>query len=253
MISTGTSDPRPLHQRIAASLRDEIMTGTLGAGSHVPSTSQLKERFGASNATVQKAVQVLKDEGLVVGRPGASVNVREHRQRTMRPADFVAPAPPGESYRWIAQAGERGLPATSRLLDVALCALPPEIANGLGLPSGSQALLRSQLLILDGEPAELVMSYYPLEIVHGTAMMELRKIRGGTPTLLAELGYPPRRCVDLVSARVPTQEQYEALRLPVDLPILRTFRVVYSDNDMPIEATVMAHAGHLYELKYEFS
>lgn len=66
------------------------------------------------------------------------------------------------------------------------------------------------------------------------------------------MGYPPRITVDRVSARVPTQEQYEALQLPSDLPVLRTLRVVYSDDDKPIEVTVMAKAGHLYELQYEF-
>lgn len=100
---------------------------------------------------------------------------------------------------------------------------------------------------------ELVTSYYPLEIARGTAMMERRKIKGGTPTLLAELGHPPRLSVDRISARVPTQEQYTALQLPSDLPVLRTLRVVYSDHDRPIEATVMVKAGHLYELQYEFT
>ncbi|MEZ0092837.1 hypothetical protein ABH925_004017 [Streptacidiphilus sp. EB129] len=52
--------------------------------------------------------------------------------------------------------------------------------------------------------------------------------------------------------RWPAQKQYEALRLPSDLPILRTLRVVYSDGDRPVEVTVMARAGHLYELQYEF-
>ncbi|CAL9569269.1 UTRA domain-containing protein [Streptomyces sp. enrichment culture] len=90
-------------------------------------------------------------------------------------------------------------------------------------------------------------------LVRGTAIAEKRKIRGGTPALLAELGFPPRLSVDRVSARVPTQEQYQALRLPSDLPVLRTLRVVYSDGDRPIEATVMVKAGHLYELQYEFT
>jgi GntR family transcriptional regulator len=33
--------------------------------------------------------------------------------------------------------------------------------------------------------------------------------------------------------------------------VLRTFRVVYSDDDVPVEATIMAKAGHLYELRYD--
>ena len=115
------------------------------------------------------------------------------------------------------------------------------------------ALLRRQVLILDEEPVELVASYYPLEIARGTAMMERRKIKGGTPTLLADLGYPPRLSVDRVSARVPTQEQFTVLELPSNLPVLRTLRVVYSDDDRPIEASIMVKAGHLYELRYEFT
>lgn len=120
------------------------------------------------------------------------------------------------------------------------------------LPEGGTAVLRQQLLSYEGDPVELVSSYYPLDLARGTALTQSRKIPGGTPTLLAEMGHPPRRTVDRVSARVPTQQQYEALRLPSDLPVLRTLRVVHGDGDRPIEVTVMAKAGHLYELQYEF-
>ncbi|MFD8385362.1 GntR family transcriptional regulator [Streptomyces sp. NPDC059679] len=247
-------DRRSLHERIAADLRDEIMSGELRPGAGLPSTAQLKERFSASNATVQKALQLLKDEGLTVGRAGAAVTVREHRQRTMRPAAYMAPAAPGEPYRWISEAAAghqaRG---SSRLLEVAEVRPPADVAEALRLPEGGTALLRAQVLSLDDEPVELVKSYYPLELARGTAMMDRRKIKGGTPALLAELGYPPRLSVDKVSARVPTQEQYTVLGLPGNLPVLRTLRVVYSDGERPIEATVMAKAGHLYELQYEFS
>ncbi|WP_405960951.1 GntR family transcriptional regulator [Streptomyces sp. NBC_00024] len=247
------SDRRSLHERIAADLRDDIMSGELPPGAKLPSTTHLKTRFDASNATVQKALQLLKGEGLVVGRAGAAVTVREHRQRTMRPAAFMAPAVPGEPYRWLTEAAKHGTSARSDLLDVVECRPPADIRAALGLPEGGLALLRCQLLLIDDEPAELVRSYYPLDIVRDTAMMDRRKIRGGTPTLLADLGYPPRRSVDRVSARIPTQDQYQALNLPGSLPVLRTLRVVYSDDERPIEATVMVKAGHLYELEYEFT
>jgi GntR family transcriptional regulator len=214
---------------------------------------QLKARFEASNATVQKALQLLKDERLVVGRAGAAVTVREHRQRTMRPASYMSPAGPGEPYRWLTEVEKQGARARSKLLEVAEVLPPTDVAEALNLPEGGSAVLRHQLLLMDDEPAELVKSYYPLEIARGTAITERRRITGGTPALLADLGHPPRLSVDRVSARVPTQEQYRALRLPSDLPVLRTLRVVYSDDERPIEATVMVKAGHLYELQYEFT
>ncbi|QDQ11886.1 GntR family transcriptional regulator [Streptomyces spectabilis] len=247
------ADRRSLHERIAADLRDEIMSGDLAPGTSLPSTAQLKTRFDASNATVQKALQLLKGERLVVGRAGSAVTVREHRQRTMRPAAFMAPAGRGEPYRWLTEAARQGTRAHSRLLEVAEIRPPADVAAALQLATDGRTLLRRQILMIDDEPVELVRSYYPLEIARGTAIAERRKIRGGTPALLAEHGFPPRLSVDRVSARVPTQEQFQALRLPSDLPVLRTLRVVYSDHDRPIEATVMVKAGHLYEVQYEFT
>ncbi|MFE9098428.1 GntR family transcriptional regulator [Streptomyces sp. NPDC007264] len=252
-IETGSSDRRSLHERIAADLRDDIMSGDLAPGANLPSTAQLKARFGASNATIQKALQVLKDEQLVVGRAGAAVTVREHRQRTMRPAAYMAPACSGQPYRWLTEAAKHGGRAHSTLLDVAEVRPPADVSAGLDLADSETALLRHQVLSIDGEPVELVKSYYPLAIARDTALADTRKISGGTPTLLAELGFPPRLSVDRVSARVPTQEQYHALNLPSDLPVLRTLRVVYSDNSRPVEVTVMVKAGHLYELQYEFT
>ncbi|MYS15298.1 GntR family transcriptional regulator [Streptomyces sp. SID4982] len=248
-----TPDRRSLHERIAADLRDEIMSGDLAAGASLPSTVHLKERFDASNATIQKALQLLKDERLVVGRAGAAVTVREHRQRTMRPASYMAPTPSGEPYRWLTEAAKLGARPASSLLDVRETSAPADVAAALRIAGDETVLLREQVLTLDDEPVELVKSYYPMPIALGTAITEKRKIRGGTPALLAELGFPPRTSVDRVSARVPTQEQYRALRLPSDLPVLRTLRVVFSDDERPVEATVMVKAGHLYELQYEFT
>ena len=202
---TGSPDRRSLHERIAADLRDEIMSGDLAPGASLPSTAQLKTRFDASNATIQKALHILKDERLVVGRAGASVTVREHRQRTMRPASYMAPAEPGKPYRWLTETAKLGSQTHSTLLDVREVRPPADVAAALNIAAGGTALLRHQVLAVDGEPAELVKSYYPMDIAQGTAIAEKRKIRGGTPTLLAELGLPPRLSVDRVAARVPTQ------------------------------------------------
>ncbi|MBU7597580.1 GntR family transcriptional regulator [Streptomyces sp. P38-E01] len=245
-------DGRALHSRIAADLRSEILSGQLPAGGRVPSTVRLRERFDASNATVQKALQLLENEGLLVGRAGSSVTVREHRQRAVRPADCMAPASPGEPYRWTSEAAKSGVRGASRLLAVGEVSPPADVAAVLGLPEGELVVERVQLLTLDDEPAELVRSYCPLAVASGTALTARRRIEGGTPTLLAELGHPPLLCVDRVSARTPTQEQYGLLQLTGETPVLHTLRVVLTHGDRPVEATTMVKSGHLYELRYEF-
>ncbi|MEV7614374.1 GntR family transcriptional regulator [Streptomyces sp. NPDC089799] len=253
VTAEGSSDPRPLHARIAADLRAEIMSGQLPAGTKLPSTNQLRTRFDASNATIQKALVLLKTEGLVVGRAGAAVSVRENRQRTVRPAESFAAAVPGKRFPWLARAAEQGGSAHSTLLAVERTQITGDVAAALDIADGETVVLRSQLISIDGEPAELVSSYYPLDVAHGTPLSEGRRIRGGTPTLLRELGHTPGLSVDRVTACTATQEQYAALRLPGDLPVLRTLRTVYTVEGKPIEVTVMVKAGHLYELQYEFT
>jgi GntR family transcriptional regulator len=48
---------------------------------------------------------------------------------------------------------------------------------------------------------------------------------------------------------MPTAEEAALLQLP-DVPVLRQFRVVYSDDDRPVEASVLIKGAHLYELLY---
>ncbi|MFJ7785505.1 GntR family transcriptional regulator [Streptomyces albidoflavus] len=219
-------DPRSLHERIAADLRALILSGDLAPASALPSTAQLKQRFDASNATMQKALQLLKSEELVVGRAGASVTVRARRQRTVRPSSYLTDGASGTPSRWLAETDDEAPPARSELPDVAECVPPADVRAVLGT----------------GEP----------DLARGTALAVRRKIRGGDPAVLLELGVPPRRCVDRVSARVPTQEEHRLLRLPTGLPVLRTLRVAFSADGTPVEATVMVKAGHLYELEYGF-
>lgn len=245
-------DPRPLHERIATDLRREIFARTLKPGDPLPSTEKLKERFTASNASIQKAVSLLKEAGLVEGRPGAAVTVLPFRRHTMVPASSSQPAEEGRPYRWITEAQKSGKAPKITILDVGEVKPPTDVADAFGLEEDGSVLLRKQLLSLDDEPCEVVHSYYPLDIVEGTAMMGRSRIKGGTPTLLAELGYPPLRTVDVVTAEEATNEEYELLQLPRQIPVLRTLRVVLSHDDRAIEVTTMVKAGHLYALQYTF-
>jgi DNA-binding transcriptional regulator YhcF (GntR family) len=75
-------DPRPPYVQVAGALRAAILTKTLEPGEKLPSGSQLSARYGVARMTVQQAIRVLRDEGLVVSRQGSGVFVRE---RTARP------------------------------------------------------------------------------------------------------------------------------------------------------------------------
>jgi GntR family transcriptional regulator len=208
------------------------------------------EKYGVVNQTVQRALKILKDEGLITGKAGAGVFVRGTTQQVIDPVSYMLPADEGDAYSWIIEAAKRQQRGSSELIEVGEVEPPVQVAEVFGLPSGGTALMRYQLLLLDDEPAELVHSYYPADIARGTALMHRRRIRGGSPTLLADLGYPPKGKQDRISARPPTPEEVTRLKLPEEASVLRTFRIVYTENARPLEVSVMVKAGHLYELLY---
>lgn len=78
-------DPRPPYQQVANALRAAILTRTYQPGDKLPSGPDLAEQFGVARMTVQTAIRLLRDEGLVVSRQGSGVYVRE---RTQRPIDL---------------------------------------------------------------------------------------------------------------------------------------------------------------------
>lgn len=232
-MTTRAHDHRSRHQQIAAELRDLIMRGDLSPGAQLPSTAQLVERYGAANATIQHALKALKDEGFLDSRVGKGVYVRDRQPFVVDAAAYLAPG----RFRY-------------RLRTVETVVPPTDIADGLGLAAGAMAVLRSRILLHDDEPVELSASYYPVEIAADSSLAKPAKIRGGAPAALADLGFPQRTFVDRISARQPTVEEVEALALPAGTPVIRQLRVVYSDDERPVEASVLIKGAHLYELLY---
>lgn len=238
--------------QIASYLRDGILSGEFPPGSKLPSSRKLGEMFGAASQTIRNATITLEKEGLAYSRQGSGVIVREHPQRTMQPAKYKTPPTDGGQYQWLTEAEKRGLAGRAELLSVEEVTPPAAVREAFGLGEDDHVLLRKQVLHLNEKPCELVEVYVPADLAAGTEITENRKIRGGVGRVLADSGWPTLRCVDKVAARWPTPEQARALRLPTKLPVLRTFRVTYSNNDRPIQVEIMAKAGHLYELEYEF-
>ncbi|MER6253629.1 GntR family transcriptional regulator [Streptomyces sp. NPDC001584] len=246
-------DSRSAHQKIAAKLRRQITRGDLPPGAQLPSTPVLMEQYGVAGTTVQKALQMLKEEQLLVGQPGKGVFVQGGTQQSISPEVYMPPAGAGQPYRWISEADKRSQRGSVTLLNVAVVTPPYEVRQALALDDDGQAVLREQILFLNDEPTELARSYYPLGLAEGTAMMERRKIKGGTPALLAEKGFPPRAFVDEVSSEIPTEDEVVALELPKDMPVMLTFRVVYSDDERPIEVSLLAKAAHKYRMRYRLN
>jgi DNA-binding transcriptional regulator YhcF (GntR family) len=76
-------DPRPPYQQVANALRAAILTRKFVPGDKLPSGSELAQRYGVARMTVQQAMRLLREEGLVVSRQGSGIYVRERITRAV--------------------------------------------------------------------------------------------------------------------------------------------------------------------------
>jgi GntR family transcriptional regulator len=220
-------DGRPRHQQIAADLRALIMSGDLRG--KLPTTRELMDRYSVGSPTVQRAVQVLKDEQFAEGRRGSGVYAVERV-----PIDSIAYVPAERGYAY-------------KLLGVSPVAPPVEVRDAFGLEPDTAVILRHRLMTLRDVPVELSWSYYPAQLAAGTPLAEPKRIKGGASELLARLGHRPVRYEERIATRLPTTAELELLELPDDVPVLRQFRVLFTAAEEPVEATVMVKGGHRYE------
>ena len=76
IISTADHEDDSPYERIAADLRGAMACGALAPGDELPTVAALRERYGVSAGTANRAVSVLKEAGLVAASRGRRATVR---------------------------------------------------------------------------------------------------------------------------------------------------------------------------------
>jgi GntR family transcriptional regulator len=69
-------DPTPLYEQVANEIERRIQAGVLAAGQLIPSELSMQQEFGVARGTARKAVEVLRERGLVVTIPRRGTYVR---------------------------------------------------------------------------------------------------------------------------------------------------------------------------------
>lgn len=69
--------PVPLHEQLASILRGRISSGELPG--RIPSIKALSQEYEVSTRTVERALNTLKDEGLIVALVGKGFYVKQPR------------------------------------------------------------------------------------------------------------------------------------------------------------------------------
>src|SRR3954449_8661702 len=72
------------HRQIGAQIRAQIQRGDWAPGERLPSIPALAAQYGVAKQTVQRTIDQLRIEGLLITRPGSGTYVRGTRRRLNR-------------------------------------------------------------------------------------------------------------------------------------------------------------------------
>lgn len=232
----------PAYVRVLTDLRRKIESGVIAPGEAIPSVAALAREHKVAATTVQKAIRALKGAGLVESEVGRRVFVRSVKREISRSAEYVSPVPAGGKTKH----GPSDPPEIERVLP------PDDVADALEVEPGEEVLKRRRVMRAEnGDALEISTSYFPLAIAEGTPLAEPAKLKGAVPTVLKQLGFPPRTCREWVTGRMPTSAEAEVLRIPAGVPVLRTLRVTWTDGQRPAEALDIVFSAERYELEYD--
>jgi GntR family transcriptional regulator len=219
------------YQEIAAELRARAASAP--AGSLLPSEAELSAEFAASRVTIRRALELVREEGLIAARQGFGW--------------FVATEPVRQRLEHLGtiegQLHDSGRHGERRVIEFAFEKPPERVGRILGV---DQVLRVKRVNLADGEPFAVVTVWCPAELgaslsredVERHPFYELldRPLRGATQTIGAD-------AADAADAKL--------LGVPVGAPLLRCQRVTTDTSGRPVLLSEHLFPAHRTEFVVE--
>ena len=222
---------------IAQELRARIAGGAAGA---LPSEADLGQQFGASRVTVRRALDALRDEGLVTSRRGAGWFV------ALDPVH----QPLGRVTTVEAALEAAGATPSRRVLEFAFEPATPEVAKTLGLAADAEVLRVTRLNLADDEPFAIVTVW--VDATLGAHLSRADVERATFHELLPLQGVEPGRVVQTITAAPASRGDARRLGIPSGSPLLACRRVTFDRRGRTIMLAEHRYAAHRTAFEVEF-
>ena len=221
------------YQVIAEELRRRVEDGEVAAGGLLPREAELSAAFSASRVTVRRALEVLRDEGLVASRQGVGW--------------FAAADPVRQTLGRLgtieSQLESEGVRSERRVLEYRTVAAPQHVRRVLG---EATVVRVRRLNLADDLPFALVTVWCPESLaadlgrdaVERSPFYELIGTRLGGAT-------------QTIAAGAATEAEAEVLAVPAGSPVLRCARTTRSIAGEPVLVSEHVFPAHRTEFVVE--
>ncbi|MQA24575.1 MAG: GntR family transcriptional regulator [Micromonosporaceae bacterium] len=243
--------PENPSRQIAAQLRAQILGGSYQPGERLPSIPALTEGYGVAKQTVQRAIDQLRIEGLLVTKPGSGTYVRATRRRLSRLSrgrygtvrGYHAALP----VRYRRRVYFAGIEQPSG--DVAHA-----FGAASGAASGASLLVRRHLLVDGEQPVEVGAAWLsPGGIPRDDALLRAEAL--DQPLYQAVEEATGRRygtAADQITTRLATPDEAQLLRIRPDTPVLALLHIARDTHGDVIEVSTCCWPGPTSALTDEY-
>lgn len=239
--------PMPKYHQIYLVLREQLHEGRFERG--LPGELALMDQFGVARVTVRRALEQLASEGLIAREPGRGT-------RSLVGGTLAADARSAGGQRahlngLLENLVSMGLRTTVRVLDVETVTASAAVADALQLPAGSAVQKAVRVRSTKEGPLSHITTYVPGDIARQFGRQELEK--KPILVLLEESGVKVGRAHQTISARLADAQVARHLDLAVGSALLAVRRLIYDDQERPIQWLHGLYRPDRYEYEMQLS
>ncbi|MGW5728966.1 GntR family transcriptional regulator [Nocardia beijingensis] len=213
----------PKYLQISEHLRELIERGELAPGAEVPSERELAASWKVARPTAAKALNMLRQQGIVASRRGSGTYVAERPALMRESAPRYGPAPESESVT---------------VLGAEMLEGPRDVTETLGLPARSAVFTLKMLCENNFGVDRLVTCWYPGEFAEGAPSIDPGAVARSLEDAISRAAVVVR---ESVGARLAAEGERRLLALPDPAAVLVVHRVVLDGRGVALEYRETVH------------
>jgi GntR family transcriptional regulator len=244
-----TDLPLPKYHQIYLVLREQLQEGRFDAG--LPGELALMQQFSVARVTVRRALELLQNEGMISREPGRGT-------RRVQPEAGVqsGSAPEGQASRaqltgLLENLVSMGLRTSVKVLEVETICASSAVAAALSIGVGASVQKAIRVRSTKEGPLSHITTYVPSEMARQFGKRELA--RKPILVLLEESGVKVGRAHQTISAKLADAVIARHLDVAVGSALLAVRRLIYDDQERPVQWLHGLYRPDRYEYQMELS
>lgn len=225
----------PLYYQIQRALMEKIRSGELAEGDSLASEEELSRTYQVSRMTARQALHGLKTSGYAFSEKGRGTFVTRPKleKNIMHLQGFT------EDMR------QRGMRASSKVLEQVVDAASEELREKLKLSSGDTVLRLCRLRLADGIPMAIEESNIPMRRFPGLERVDF-EVNSLYATLREQYGVRVGYADETIEALPATRQDAGLLQVASKASILSIRRTILTTQEAPIEVAWSRYRGDRY-------